>query len=264
MMYEPIASELLNMTLYSEINYPNSTGVDQAPFFPLSGPANFTLLLQRDDNSSIEMIDFQIRQHPDNSLDEGRYDIELNVVRPQRSDAALSGYAQWKVDKTMEPPMKVVEVDLNSSPSHFSSIFYGNTKKRMAIEGSMSLTTGVSNTEAFLQFNRSRFMGELCRTRHGLETWDMPNATITKPIITIPEFNLSVKGSLANNTDGDTSIVLFTEGSDKPQWLKVKYTTHGLMVNISATSSLFHNASMFSILPYPLRSRNHVMTVISY
>ena len=267
MLYEPVGSELLNITLYSNISYPNSTGIDLAPFFPLSGPANITLTLEKDDNNSRE-FEFQIIRYPDNSLEEGLYDIELNIVGPNGSNSAIWGYVQWTTDKTMEPPKKVVEVDLNSSPGHFFSIFYGNTTKRMDIEGLMFLETTVSNTTAHLKFNRSHLYGEVYRIRHDLEAWDMPNATIRKPIITIPEFYLEANGSLANNTDGKTSVMLFTEGSDEPHWLKVNYTTHGLMVNISATSSLFpsslfrfqnvQNVSMFYILPYPLKSRKYV------
>jgi hypothetical protein len=261
MLYEPVGSELFNMTLYSDVSYPNSTGIDLAPFFPLSGWANLSLTLEKDDNENRE-FDFQIIHYKSNSLEQGSYDIELNVVGPKGSTtSAVWGYVNWTTDNTIQPPKKVVEIDLNSSPGRFFSIFNGNTTKRMDIEGFMFLETNVSNTTAYLKFDRSHFSGELYRLRHVLEAWDKPNATIKKPVITIPEFRLLATGSLADNTDGTTSVMLFTEGSDQPHWLRVGYTTHGLMVNILATSSLFPsslfrfpNINMFYILPYPLKS----------
>jgi hypothetical protein len=256
MIYEPIHSELLGLTLSSNVWYPDSTEVDQAPFFPLSGSAKFDLSLKRDDSSSAT-VKFQIsdQQKPCNSLDQGRYDFDLSVVKSGTSYSGIWGHSEWYIDASRDPPRKVVQVDLSSSPTHFTSRFSGNTKKRVDIEGSATLQTSVSKTRADLKFTRSHFSGELSHTRPGPETWELPDSTMSEPIISIPEFSVKVEGSLANNAVGSTSVALTKKGWEEPHWLEVEYNTKGLLVDISATSSLFNDdASLFAILPHPLKS----------
>ena len=250
MLYDPVGADLLKLTLWSNISYPNSTGVTQAPFFPLSGAANLSLALQR--HEDLESIELSLYNKSSNSLDNGHFDFE---VTPVGTNAGIKGYSKWWIDSNVVPPRKVVETDLNSLPVNLTSIFYGNTKKRMDIEGSIELVTEVSHTIVDLAFNRSHFHGVMNRTRHSPEPWNLASPLFEKPIITIPEFTLQVNGLLANNSDGYTSVMLYVEGSEQPQWLRANYTIRKLMVNVSSQSSLFNHTNFFYILPYPIKSR---------
>jgi hypothetical protein len=249
MLYDPVGADLLKLTLWSNINYPNSTGVAQAPFFPLSGAASLSLDLQRHEN--LEMIEFNLYNETDISLDEGHFDIS---VTPVGTSAGIKGYSSWWFDSEAVPPRKGVKVELNSLPVNFSSIFYGNTTKRMDIKGIINLVTEVSNTSIDLAFDRTHFHGVMNRIRHTPEPWNLECPLFEKPIFTVPEFSLEVDGSLADNSEGYTSVMLHLEGSNQPQWLKASYTARKLMVNVSAQSSLFDHTNLFFILPYPIKS----------
>jgi hypothetical protein len=254
MLYDPVGSDLLNMTLFSNISYPNGTGINQAPLFPLSGPAHLTLTLVKKANN-LEMIEFRLYNTSENFLDNGLIRFELNPVGYQFGPG-LSGRVTWcKEDGNSEIEIHL-DCDCEKSLANISGLFYVTTHNRLDIEGSVSFTTAVSNISAIFRFNRDHFCGSVHYEHHSLESM--------KPIIKIPDFCLKVCGSLVDNTDGKMSVGLgtecsctecsCTECSDAPHWLKVNYTTHGLMVDVSATASLFHNVNMFYILPYPLKS----------
>ena len=253
MLYEPIGSSLLNMTLFSNISYPNGTGINQVPLFPLSGPARLTLTLVKE-TSNLEMVEFRLYDISETFVDEGLMNIELNLVGYQ-SKAGLSGCVNWV------PPDSLadleVHLDFVSSLANISGLFFAITHNRVDIEGSVSLTTAVSETYTIFRFNRDHFYARVGYKRHSPEPRDRPSL-LREPIIKIPEFYLEVNGSLADNTDGKTSVALLTEGNDEPHWLKINYMIRGLMVDISATSSLFHNVSMFYVLPYPLKPCKYV------
>ena len=246
MLYEPISHA--GLTLLTDISYPNSTYVDQAPFWPLSGPANLTLVLNRED-TDLSGFNIMFWNKTDLSLDEGCFKFSIDAVGIGRK---LNASAEWLTVSDKVRKQKVVNVDVVSVPVNITATFSGNTTKRLEIEGLVVFNTTVSDTVAYTKFNRTHFYGKLARARH---TEDRSTAIIVEP-----EFTLEVHSSLHNNTFGNFSAELRLGDSKWPHWVRANITTRGLMVDINATSNLFTDVNLGYILPQPLLSRKHTFS----
>lgn len=176
------------------------------------------------------------------SLDDGYFNLSVDAMGIGRK---LNASAIWFTNKKLN--QKVVDVTVVSEPVELTALFTANTKKRVDIEGLISVNTAVSDTTVYTRFNRTHFYGNASRIRH---TEDNSTAIIVEP-----EIWLEVKSSLHNNTFGNVSAELRVGDSKWPHWVRANMTTKGLMVDIKAESNLFTEASAGYILPYPLLSR---------
>jgi hypothetical protein len=248
MLYEPISHA--GLTLLTDISYPNSTDVDQAPFWPLSGPASLTFVMSRED-LRLSGFDITFWNNTNIFLDDGSFSFSIDAMGIGQK---LNASAEWSTDT--EQKQKLVTVDLVSVPVNMTAEFTGNTTKRLEIEGYVSIDTNVSNTVAYTRFNRTHFYGNLSRSRHAEDR--------STAIIVEPEFTLEVTSSLHNNTFGNFSAELRLGDSEWPHWVKANITTRGIMVDINATSNLFTDVNFGYVLPHPVLARKHSLNSLSH
>ena len=159
----------------------------------------------------------------------------------------MNGTYNWYMTGSKPYEQRVISLKANSVPGNASAHIVANTWNRVDIEAWMTMNTTVSNSTCYTRFNRTHFYGNVSRYRHTVDN--------TTAIIRVPEFRGELNGSLVNNTEGNISAILYLEGSNKPQWLRVNTTTIRLMVNLTAESSLFNTTNMGYVLPYPLKAR---------
>ena len=250
---EPFGIEILGINITTPISYPNTTGVPFGPLFPLSGRAEGSVRLRSLTPAPTSII-FNFWNETLISVLEGTFYSTLTTVGGVSS--GLNGTYNWYTTGSKPYEQRVISLKANSVPGNASAHIVANTWNRVDIEAWMTMNTTICNSTCYARFNRTHFYGNVSRYRHTVDN--------TTAIIRVPEFWGEINGSLVNNTEGNISAILYLEGSDKPQWLRVNTTTIGLMVNLTAESSLFNTTNMGYVLPYPLKARKSLARRISF
>ena len=245
-LYQPITGA--GLTLLTNVSYPNSTGISFAPWFPLSGPANLTIIINKT-SPLLKGLNFTFWNETILSSDNGYFNYSIDAMGIGR---VLNASAIWLThpNKTF----KVVNVTIRSGPANFSAIVNVNPRHYIDMNGSISLNTTISNTTVFAIWNSTHIYANASRIRHTKD-----NSTA---LVKMPEFRLEVNASLRNRTYGNMSALLFLEGSEQPQWLRSNFTIKSLLFNVTAESSKFSSWNLGFVLPLPLKKRmsNILMT----
>lgn len=202
-----------------------------APLFPLSGPANFNLLLKCVDKD-LTMLKFTAWNETEMTMDNGEFKTKLNGLGLEKW---INASLIWKTNETK----MMFNFSTWSLPANATGLFnisLDDFNKISGFEGDLSINTTFSNFTGYTKVNRTFFYTTAFHKRY---FDDKVNA-----LVTVPDYWVMLHGSLKQKNYVKLMAKAYVEGWRKEHFIFTSGAVDGMNVNVSVESSLFRLPEM--------------------